>query len=619
VGLSSLTIFQNGLALAAGNVSPLSTSWNTAAVANGSYILSAKAYDVAGNPGVSSNVTVTVNNAIPAAPTASLTYPASGSTVSGIVTVTANASASAGVSRVAFYVNNVPQAADTIAPYSFNWDTTTVANGSYTLTAKATDTAGTVGSSSNVTVTVNNNKTAPTVSLTSPSGASTVSGTVAVTTSTSTGVSRVEFYVNSVLQTTSTSSPYTYSWNTAALASGSYTLSAKAYDAAGSAGTSSNVTVTVSNDKTAPTVSLTSPASGSTVSGTVAVTASASDNVGVSRVEFYVNNVLQTTSTSSPYTFSWNTTSLINGSYTLSAKAYDAAGNVGTSSNVSVTSNNAVIAPTVSVTSPSSGSTVSGTVTVTASASANTGVSKVEFYVNSVLQATDTSSPYSFSWNTAALANGSCILSAKAYDAAGNAGTSTNVTVTVNNDKTVPTVSLTAPTSGATVSGTVAVTASASDNVGVSKVEFYVNSILQTTVTGALYTFNWNTTAVANGSYTLTAKAYDAAGNVATSSNVTVTVNNINTAPTVSVTSPTSGATVSGTVVVTANASANAGITRVAFYVNNVAQAADTIAPYTYSWNTTTVANGSYALVAKVTDTAGTVVASSSVTVTVSN
>jgi hypothetical protein len=146
-----------------------------------------------------------------------------------------------------------------------------------------------------------------------------------------------------------------------------------------------------------------------------------------------------------------------------------------------------------------------------------------------------------------------------------------------------------------------------------------VNSVLQTTVTGAPYTFNWNTTSVANGSYTLTAKAYDAAGNVGTSSNVTVTVNNINTAPTVSVTYPTSGATVSGTVVITANASANAGVTRVAFYVNNVAQAADTIAPYTFSWNTTTVANGSYALVAKVTDTAGTVVASSSVTVTVKN
>jgi hypothetical protein len=93
-------------------------------------------------------------------------------------------------------------------------------------------------------------------------------------------------------------------------------------------------------DTTAPTVSLTAPSSGSTVSGTVAVTASASDNMGVSKVEFYVNSVLQGTVTSSPYTYSWNTTSVANGSNTLVAKAYDTSGNVATSSSVVVTVNN---------------------------------------------------------------------------------------------------------------------------------------------------------------------------------------------------------------------------------------------------------------------------------------
>jgi hypothetical protein len=93
-------------------------------------------------------------------------------------------------------------------------------------------------------------------------------------------------------------------------------------------------------DTTAPTVSITAPAGGSTVSGTVTVTASASDNVGVTKVEFYMDGALRTTDTTSPYSWSWDTTAFANSSHSLVAKAYDAAGNVGTSSTVTVTVNN---------------------------------------------------------------------------------------------------------------------------------------------------------------------------------------------------------------------------------------------------------------------------------------
>ena len=93
-------------------------------------------------------------------------------------------------------------------------------------------------------------------------------------------------------------------------------------------------------------------------------------------------------------------------------------------------------------------------------------------------------------------------------------------------DTTAPTTSITAPTSGATVSGTVSVTASASDNVGVTQVEFYLDGALRTTDTASPYSWSWDTTAFANSSHSLVTKAYDAAGNVGTSSTVTVTVNN---------------------------------------------------------------------------------------------
>jgi len=93
-------------------------------------------------------------------------------------------------------------------------------------------------------------------------------------------------------------------------------------------------------DTTPPTTSITSPANGATVSGTVTVSASASDNVGVSRVELFVDGSLHSTDTSSPYSFSWNTTAVANGGHSLQTRAYDAAGNVGSSSTVSVTVSN---------------------------------------------------------------------------------------------------------------------------------------------------------------------------------------------------------------------------------------------------------------------------------------
>jgi len=93
-------------------------------------------------------------------------------------------------------------------------------------------------------------------------------------------------------------------------------------------------------DTTAPTTSITAPANGATVSGTTTVSASASDNVGVTKVEFYLDGALQSTSTASPYSWSWNTTTASNASHSLVSKAYDAAGNVGTSATVTVTVNN---------------------------------------------------------------------------------------------------------------------------------------------------------------------------------------------------------------------------------------------------------------------------------------
>ncbi len=91
-------------------------------------------------------------------------------------------------------------------------------------------------------------------------------------------------------------------------------------------------------------------------------------------------------------------------------------------------------------------------------------------------------------------------------------------------DTTVPTTAITSPATGAsfTVGTNVTLTASASDNVGVTKVEFYVDGVLKGSDTAAPYSLAWNTTGVATGPHTIRSKAYDAAGNAATSTAVSV-------------------------------------------------------------------------------------------------
>src|SRR5206468_1488275 len=297
-----------------------------------------------------------------------------------------------------------------------------------------------------------------------------------------------------------------------------------------------------SGDTTPPTVTMTSPASGVTVSGTISVTATASDNVSVVGVQFKLDGGnLGVENTTAPYAVSWNTTAASNASHTLTAVARDGAGNMTTSAAVTVTVFNDTTPPTVSLTAPSTGATVSSTVTVTASASDNVGVVGVQFKLDGAnLGVEATTAPYSIEIGRASCRDTAHTLTAVARDGAGNTTTSAAVTVTVFNDTTPPTVSLTAPLTGATVSSTVTVTASASDNVGVGGVQFKLDGAnLGVEATTAPYSIAWDTTTTSNASHTLTAVGRDVAGNTASSAAVGVNVSNGVTGPTVTPSTPT--------------------------------------------------------------------------------
>ena len=383
-----------------------------------------------------------------------------------------------------------------------------------------------------------------------PADGATVSGTVKVSATVEDAVSSISFEVDNVaIAPPERVASYEVMWDTTKSSNGAHVLEVTTTDATGKNSVLDH-RIDVSNptappppppgDTTAPTVGLTSPASGATVSGAVSVAASASDDVGVVGVQFKVDGAnVGAEDTTAPYSVSWSSGNVANGSHTVTAVARDAAGNSANSQrsvNVSNTTSTPpptgdTTAPTVGLTSPASGATVSGAVSVAASASDNVAVVGVQFKIDGGnLGAEDTTAPYSVSWSSDNVANGTHAVTAVARDAAGNSSSSQR-SVTVSNttssgDTTAPTVGLTSPASGSTVTGSVSVAASASDNVAVVGVQFKIDGgNLGTEDTTAPYSVSWSSANVSNGGHNVTAVARDAAGNTSTSQR-TVTVSN---------------------------------------------------------------------------------------------
>ena len=130
-------------------------------------------------------------------------------------------------------------------------------------------------------------------------------------------------------------------WTTPAVPAGATAVSfGLALTGVGTVTTDDYALIDIQPDSTSPTVSLTAPTSGSTVSGPVTLSATATDNVAVTRVDFAVDGTVIGSSTAAPYQVTWNSAAAGNGSHAVSATAYDAAGNASTPSSVTVTSSN---------------------------------------------------------------------------------------------------------------------------------------------------------------------------------------------------------------------------------------------------------------------------------------
>jgi hypothetical protein len=213
-----------------------------------------------------------------------------------------------------------------------------------------------------------------------------------------------------------------------------------------------NTPVGGSLDTTPPTGTITTPTNGATVSGVTTVSATASDSVMVASVQFQLNGVnIGNPVSVAPYSLAWDSRTVPNGTYTLSAVVSDSAGNTAQLNNVSVTVNNSAnsTSPIVTITNPSAGSLFHGTVVPTADASDPIGISSVQFQLNGTnIGPLLTAAPYRFAWDSTTVTDGTYNLTAVARDPAGNTTTSTAVSITVRN--VAPAVTGKTPSPGAT-------------------------------------------------------------------------------------------------------------------------------------------------------------------------
>jgi hypothetical protein len=531
--------------------------------------------------------------------------PADGATVVGTVDVTAESKSNTPAVAVQFRVDGTALGSeDTSAPFTASWDSTRVANGSHTLTATARDSGGqTLVVQSNVTV--NNplpDTTPPSVQFTNPGEGSTVTGSANLDANASdnVAVAGVQFKVDGAsVGSEDTSAPYSTSWDTTKAANGSHVLTAVARDAGGNTSTSQR-SVKVSNPVTTPTATATptgtptpTPISGysSAVladspvaywrlgesSGTNAADASGAGRAGtyVGTPSFGLQGALSGDANTSvglngssqyvevPYSSALNPSQ-----FTVEAWAYVTGGS-GTYraivSNRDYSAGNTrgfilyaasddtwrfwlgsgtdtwaqLFGPTLSLnTWTHLVGTFDGTTARMYVNGTLVGATAYSYAANAARPlriaagANERGSDYLFPGRVDEVAVYQSALSASRVQAHTTAGGSGSGTTPSPSDTTGPSIQLTSPAGGSTVSGTVNAAANASDNVGVAGVQFKIDGVdLGAEDTASPYTASWTSTAVANGAHTVSAVARDAAGN-RTTAQVSVTVSNLAPAPT---------------------------------------------------------------------------------------
>jgi subtilisin family serine protease len=266
-------------------------------------------------------------------PTVTITNPQNGADVTGSFTVTVDSSDDVAVSQVDLYLDGIFYSQKTSMPYSFTLDANTMSEGSHQIKAVSIDTSS---NSNSDTITVNVVKitpddTPPDVSITSPLDGATINGitTVKVDATDNVSVSLVELYVNGNLYDTKTSVPYDFVLDSKNLPTGTNILKSKAYDSNNNYNEDS---ISVVVESLPSSISITNPTNGATVNGRVKISAVPANFATTPSVKFFIDGVLKSTDSTSPYEYQWNTKSYSSGTHTITAQGFDSKGNTASAS-----------------------------------------------------------------------------------------------------------------------------------------------------------------------------------------------------------------------------------------------------------------------------------------------
>jgi len=276
-------------------------------------------------------------------------------------------------------------------------------------------------------------------------------------------------------------------------------------------------------DATPPQVVIIHPVNGQVVSGQVHITVGATDNNELDKVHLFIDGVHVHTVSDPLLEYTWDTRPIAdNRNHSMHATATDKDGNNGFSGStivrVMVGELPDTLAPVITILNPVGGSLVSDTVHVVPQIFDDSPITKVDYFVDGVLNFTTTEEPFEYQWIVTQYINGSThSLFARAYDINSNNSVSNIVTVTIANvDNIPPTATILYPSAGTIFNDgeIVNIVVDAQDNVGIQKVEFYIDGQLKRTDTSAAYEFPWETTGLGDGrSHTIYVKAYDFVGN----------------------------------------------------------------------------------------------------------
>lgn len=462
--------------------------------------------------------------------------------------------------------------------------------------------------------------TPPTVSLTAPVSGALIatSTTVSATAADNVGVAGVQFLLDGAnLGAEVTTSPYSFAWNTAGVASGAHSLAARARDAAGNMATSTGASVTVDNQ--APTGGIIIDGGAALTNSTAGVlTLSASDNLGtVSQMRF--SNTGSGFSAPVAYAASANwTLSAGDGQKIVYVQFADPVGNWSGSFSGTIVLD--TTAPVISAVAASGTNATSTTITWTTNEPASSQVEYGTGLAYGQLTAIDNTLVTTHSVTLSGMSSNTVYdYRVRSKDAATNEAIGGNNVVT-----TLAILDLTPPSVPANLAGNavsdsqinLSWTAS-TDNVGVAGYQVFRNGSQVATTTSAVYA---DLNLSPNTTYSYAVAAFDVSGNNSGQSGAVGAATLADTTlPTATITNPANNAVLSGTVAATATAGDDIGVVKLEFYVDNVLAVTDLVSPYSFSWDTTGVPDGSHTLVAKAYDAAGNVGISGNVIVTVSN